>query len=81
MTFFLPRPSFKPIVVRLLVLPPIITLLFTGGRRSCFDDEFCGAKSLAEIEIDLFNLEAEYRIGSIVDVDVVTVLLEIMAGL
>ena len=78
--FFLGRiPSLRPIVLRLLVLPPInIPLLLTGGnRRSCLEVICDGPMSLADIEICLFNLlklEAEYLAnGSIVDVDVTTV--------
>ena len=46
MIFFFGTVSDRPIVVRLFVEPPIMTPLFTGGRRNCLDEfEPGGAKS------------------------------------
>lgn len=59
--FFLVRPpSLRPMAVKLLVLPPMRTLL-TGGKRSCFV-LFGGARSFADIDNDLpflLTLDAE----------------------
>ena len=52
-----------------------MTLLFTGGSRSCLDDELGGAKSCVDKDKGLLSLDAEYRcIDSIVVVDVALLL-------